>query len=71
VPTRSDHVDLLATKWLKSAELAELVKTDGLQYKKGKFSEEEQLSLREAIARYQEVCESIKHGFCNALFRSL
>jgi hypothetical protein len=61
VQTRDDHIDLLATKWLKTQDLVALVETDGLNLKKGKFSMGEQHLVREAVQRYQEVCH-FYHG---------
>jgi hypothetical protein len=56
VQTRGDHIDLLATKWLKPQDLVALVETDGLNLKKGKFLTGEQRLVQEAVQRYQEVC---------------
>ncbi|KAF9057950.1 hypothetical protein BJ165DRAFT_1334881 [Panaeolus papilionaceus] len=50
----SDHAHLLATKWLNTNKLAELVKTENLVYKKGKFSAIEEHQLKTAIKKYQE-----------------
>ncbi|KAF5364102.1 hypothetical protein D9756_000378 [Leucocoprinus leucothites] len=47
-----DHATLLATRWLGAAKLAELVRTEGLVYKKGKFSAIEEQLLRDAIDNY-------------------
>ncbi|KAG6821569.1 hypothetical protein H0H93_000078 [Arthromyces matolae] len=48
-----DHAWLLATKWLSATKLAELVRTEGLIYKKGKFSATEDELLKKAIERFQ------------------
>ncbi|KAG6911243.1 hypothetical protein DXG01_003110 [Tephrocybe rancida] len=48
-----DHAHLLATKWLNAAKLAELVKTEGLIYRKGKFSANEEEQLEAAIENYR------------------
>ncbi|PPQ64629.1 hypothetical protein CVT24_008366 [Panaeolus cyanescens] len=50
----ADHAHLLANKWLNTNKLAELVKTEGLVYKKGKFSAIEEHQLESAIKKYQE-----------------
>ncbi|KAF8914185.1 hypothetical protein CPB84DRAFT_1811578 [Gymnopilus junonius] len=51
--TNPDHAHLLATKWLNANKLADLVKEEGLVYKKGKFSAIEEQQLRAAIENYQ------------------
>ncbi|PPQ65964.1 hypothetical protein CVT26_010726 [Gymnopilus dilepis] len=51
--TNPDHAHLLATKWLNASKLAELVRDEGLVYKKGKFSAIEEQQLRSAIENYQ------------------
>ncbi|KAF8969444.1 hypothetical protein BDZ97DRAFT_244549 [Flammula alnicola] len=53
--TNPDHAHLLATKWLNASKLAELVRDEGLVYKKGKFSIIEDQQLRAAIEHYQAV----------------
>ncbi|KAF8476502.1 Myb-like DNA-binding domain-containing protein [Gautieria morchelliformis] len=47
------HTEMLATKWLSSSKLKELVSSEGLVYKKGKFSSIEQHTLRTAIENYR------------------
>ncbi|KAF9534704.1 hypothetical protein CPB83DRAFT_866090 [Crepidotus variabilis] len=47
------HAHLLAHKWLNPNKLAELVRTEGLVYKKGKFSAIEEQQLKGAIEKYQ------------------
>lgn len=51
--TSPDHAYLLANKWLNAAKLAELVKTEGLVYKKGKFSAIEEQQLKTALEDYR------------------
>ncbi|KAJ6628789.1 hypothetical protein B0H10DRAFT_1989359 [Mycena sp. CBHHK59/15] len=51
--TGTDHARVLATKWLTPPKLAELVKTEGLVYKKGKFSAIELKQLNDAIETYR------------------
>ncbi|CAE6481778.1 unnamed protein product [Rhizoctonia solani] len=47
-----EHADILATHWLNPAKLAELVKEQGLVYKKGKFSAVEEHQIEEALQSY-------------------
>ncbi|KAF8640154.1 hypothetical protein AX17_001390 [Amanita inopinata Kibby_2008] len=51
--TNPDHAYLLANKWLNASKLSELVKTEGLVYKKGKFSATEEQQLKTAIENYR------------------
>ncbi|GLB33968.1 putative myb-like DNA-binding domain containing potein [Lyophyllum shimeji] len=51
--TSPDHAYLLANKWLNASKLAELVKTEGLVYKKGKFSAIEEQQLKTALENYR------------------
>ncbi|KAK2466066.1 hypothetical protein APHAL10511_001708 [Amanita phalloides] len=51
--TTPDHAYLLANKWLNASKLAELVKAEGLVYKKGKFSATEEQQLKAAIENYR------------------
>ncbi|KAJ7228498.1 hypothetical protein GGX14DRAFT_413437 [Mycena pura] len=51
--TTPDHALLLTTKWLSPTQLAELVKNEGLVYKKGKFSAVEAKQINEAIETYR------------------
>ncbi|KAJ7129498.1 hypothetical protein C8R44DRAFT_614346 [Mycena epipterygia] len=51
--TDADHAHLLATKWMGPTKLAELVKTEGLVYKKGKFSAIEIKQVNEAMEKYR------------------
>ncbi|KAF9464388.1 hypothetical protein BDZ94DRAFT_1162036 [Collybia nuda] len=51
--TRADHAYLLANKWLNAGKLSELVRTEGLVYKKGKFSAIEEQQLKAAIENYR------------------
>ncbi|ETW83814.1 hypothetical protein HETIRDRAFT_46989 [Heterobasidion irregulare TC 32-1] len=48
-----EHAHMLATKWLSANRLAEMVKTEGLVYKKGKFSAIEEAQLNKAIENYR------------------
>ena len=54
-PEPTDHAWLLAHKWMSSAKLQEMVKAEGLVYKKGKFSAIEENALKNAIQQYREV----------------
>ncbi|TFK43731.1 hypothetical protein BDQ12DRAFT_193251 [Crucibulum laeve] len=51
--TSPDHANMLANKWLSANKLAELVKTEGLIYKKGKFSAIEEQQLKAAMESYR------------------
>ncbi|KAJ7904696.1 hypothetical protein B0H14DRAFT_2327792 [Mycena olivaceomarginata] len=59
LPSASDsssltgHAHLLATKWMSPAKLAELVASEGLVYKKGKFSAIEIKQINDAIENYR------------------
>lgn len=53
--TSNDHAYLLANKWMSTQQLADLVKTQGLVYKKGKFSALEEQQLEAAIENYRVV----------------
>jgi len=48
----SDHAHMLANVWMNAAKLAEMVKKEGLVYKKGKFSAIEEAQLNAAIDHY-------------------
>lgn len=48
-----DHAYLLANKWLTASKLADLVRDEGLVYKKGKFSAIEEQQLRNGMERYK------------------
>lgn len=50
-----ENAEMLATKWLSTRQLADLAQNEGLVYKQGKFSAEEDSLMREAITSYQEV----------------
>ncbi|KIL00044.1 hypothetical protein PAXRUDRAFT_822063 [Paxillus rubicundulus Ve08.2h10] len=47
------HAHILANKWMNASKLAELVKTQGLVYKKGKFSAIEERQLKDAIEAFK------------------
>ncbi|KAJ7180287.1 hypothetical protein C8R43DRAFT_870256 [Mycena crocata] len=47
------HAHLLATKWMTPTKLAELVESEGLVYKKGKFSAIEIKQINEALENYR------------------
>ncbi|KAI9466939.1 hypothetical protein BJY52DRAFT_1235377 [Lactarius psammicola] len=64
----SDHADLLATKWLSANKLAELARTQGLVYKKGKFSAIEEQQLAGAIESYKDVNRIDEAGFHDLIF---
>ncbi|KAJ7590842.1 hypothetical protein C8J56DRAFT_783232 [Mycena floridula] len=51
--TSEDHAHILATKWLTTGQLAEMVRTTGLVYKKGKFSATETQQVRDAVEHYR------------------
>ncbi|KAF9006580.1 hypothetical protein BDQ17DRAFT_1239040 [Cyathus striatus] len=51
--TDPQHAHLLATRWLSAGKLAELVRTEGLVYKKGKFSAIEEHQLKAAMEKYR------------------
>ncbi|KAI0677225.1 hypothetical protein C8Q78DRAFT_959833 [Trametes maxima] len=48
-----EHAHMLANVWMNASKLAELVRTEGLVYKKGKFSATEDAQLNAAIERYR------------------
>ncbi|KAG9317467.1 hypothetical protein JVU11DRAFT_1669 [Chiua virens] len=48
-----EHAHILANKWMNASKLAELVKTQGLVYKKGKFSAIEEEQLKNAIETFK------------------
>ncbi|KAI9574671.1 hypothetical protein HD554DRAFT_2010136 [Boletus coccyginus] len=48
-----DHAHMLANKWMNASKLGELVKTQGLVYKKGKFSAIEEQQLKNAIEAFK------------------
>ncbi|KAI6130384.1 hypothetical protein EDD16DRAFT_1470765 [Pisolithus croceorrhizus] len=52
-PSNLEHAHMLANKWMNASKLAELVKTEGLVYKKGKFSAIEEQQLRTAIETFK------------------
>ncbi|KAH9062775.1 hypothetical protein EDB87DRAFT_1605825 [Lactarius vividus] len=64
----SDHADLLATKWLSANKLAELARTQGLVYKKGKFSAIEEQQIAGAIEAYKGVNQIDEAGFLGLVF---
>ncbi|KAG6854876.1 hypothetical protein C0991_012066 [Blastosporella zonata] len=51
--TRSDHAHLLSSKWMNATKLGELARTEGLIYKKGKFSAIEEEQLETAIENFR------------------
>jgi hypothetical protein len=52
-----DDKNPLATKWLTPLQLANLAKTQGILYRKGKFSAEEDQLMHSAIQSYQQVSD--------------
>ena len=64
-PMNPEHIHLLATKWLTPSELTALAEREGLMYKKGKFSINEQNAIRSALEAYKLV------SFINAVNNSL
>lgn len=65
----SPHADILATKWLNARKLKEMVDTEGLVYKKGKFSATEEQQLTEAMENYKKVSSVVLCS--NYIFRGL
>ncbi|KAI0940048.1 hypothetical protein AcV5_001259 [Taiwanofungus camphoratus] len=55
-----EHAHILANVWMNAAKLAEMVKKEGLVYKKGKFSAIETAQLNAAIERYR-VTKGLTH----------
>ncbi|CDZ98477.1 RNA polymerase I termination factor, Myb superfamily [Phaffia rhodozyma] len=49
----AEHASMLSDKWLNAGQLAKLVETTGLRYKKGKFSHVEEIDLRNALDGYK------------------
>ncbi|KAI0251329.1 hypothetical protein BJV78DRAFT_1212509 [Lactifluus subvellereus] len=64
----SGHAELLATKWLSANRLAELARTQGLVYKKGKFSAIEEQQLSNAIKAYKEANQIDDARFLDLVF---
>ncbi|KAJ7068448.1 hypothetical protein C8F01DRAFT_1336220, partial [Mycena amicta] len=64
----SDHAELLATKWLSSDQLAELVKDQGLVYKKGIFSPLEAQLASDAVEKYKTVYELLEEDIDKLIF---
>ncbi|TBU33012.1 hypothetical protein BD311DRAFT_473065 [Dichomitus squalens] len=60
-PDNPDHAHMLANVWMNASKLAEMVRTEGLVYKKGKFSATEEAQLAAAIERYR-----VKKGLSQA-----
>ncbi|KZT05601.1 uncharacterized protein LAESUDRAFT_655614 [Laetiporus sulphureus 93-53] len=48
-----EHAHMLANVWMNATKLAEMVKKEGLVYKKGKFSAIEEMQLNAAIENYR------------------
>lgn len=68
--TNPDHGYLLANKWLSTTQLAELVRSEGLVYKKGKFSASEETALSGAIENYRKVCNAFPTYTISHVIRS-
>ncbi|KAF8165542.1 hypothetical protein B0H34DRAFT_647541 [Crassisporium funariophilum] len=66
--TNPDHAHILANKWLNASKLAELVRDEGLVYKKGKFSAIEEQQLRSAIERYQNEKQLSEQQLLESIF---
>lgn len=49
------HAHILATRWMSAGKLAQMVRDEGLVYKKGKFSSAEEGAIKQAIDHYQLV----------------
>ncbi|KAJ8487451.1 hypothetical protein ONZ45_g14326 [Pleurotus djamor] len=64
----SDHAELLATKWMNTTKLNELAKSEGLVYKKGKFSAIEEQQLKDAIDKYCEEKQVSSEEFQDLVF---
>lgn len=52
-PDNPEHAHMLANVWMNATKLAELVKSEGLVYKKGKFSAIEEAQLNTAVENYR------------------
>ncbi|KAM5534780.1 hypothetical protein V8D89_011496 [Ganoderma adspersum] len=52
-PDNPDHAHMLANVWMNASKLAEMVRTEGLVYKKGKFSATEDAQLAAAVEQYR------------------
>ncbi|PIL37442.1 transcription factor [Ganoderma sinense ZZ0214-1] len=52
-PDNPDHAHMLANVWMNASKLAEMVRTEGLVYKKGKFSATEDARLAAAVEQYR------------------
>ncbi|KAI1796071.1 hypothetical protein LXA43DRAFT_988199 [Ganoderma leucocontextum] len=52
-PDNSEHAHMLANVWMNASKLAEMVRTEGLVYKKGKFSATEDAQLAAAVEQYR------------------
>lgn len=50
-----NHAHVLATRWMSAGKLAQMVRDEGLVYKKGKFSSAEEGAIKQAINHYQLV----------------
>ncbi|KAL4076126.1 hypothetical protein J3A83DRAFT_4225101 [Scleroderma citrinum] len=57
-PSNPEHAHMLANKWMNASKLAELVKSQGLVYKKGKFSAIEEQQLKTAIENFK-ICRGL------------
>ncbi|KAG2013292.1 nucleolar protein [Coprinopsis cinerea AmutBmut pab1-1] len=66
--TNTDHAEMLCTKWLSAAKLTELVKSEGLVYKKGKFSATEAQQLADAIEAHRQAHQLTEAQILDIIF---
>ncbi|KZV87371.1 hypothetical protein EXIGLDRAFT_620771 [Exidia glandulosa HHB12029] len=64
-----EHTHVLSTKWLSSKQLNDLVETEGLLLKKGKFSKIEENAIREAIEKYRVEHNLTQDELTDLIFR--
>ncbi|EMD40423.1 hypothetical protein CERSUDRAFT_44910 [Gelatoporia subvermispora B] len=63
-----EHAHMLANVWMNAAKLAEMVKKEGLVYKKGKFSAIEEAQLTAAIENYRATKGLSQEDLSNIIF---
>ncbi|OBZ70249.1 Cyclin-D-binding Myb-like transcription factor 1 [Grifola frondosa] len=64
-----EHAHMLANVWMNAQKLAEMVKSEGLIYKKGKFSAIEEAQLNAAIEHYR-ICKGLTEDQLTAIIFS-
>ncbi|KAJ7240321.1 hypothetical protein B0H12DRAFT_1024784 [Mycena haematopus] len=69
-PSHPGHAHLLANKWMGPSKLAELVASEGLVYKKGKFSAIEAKQVNEAIENYRATRKLSEEDVNSIIFTS-